>query len=109
MIYDIECDGIGYHVCKGESDDLIGSCVYIKGTRKLFSILYKRFPIKIFVIKSPLIKYQITYTKFQQIQPFPDLQKQRQWQKVRMHSLISRYSTTLDYNPLKTLIICMLL
>ena len=47
MIYDIECDGIGYHVCKGEGDDLIGSCVYIKGTRKLFSILYKRFAIKI--------------------------------------------------------------
>jgi len=30
MIYDIDCAGIGYNVCEGDSDDSIDSCVYVK-------------------------------------------------------------------------------
>ena len=43
MIYDIDCAGIGYNVCEGDSGDSIDSCVYVKGTRTIFKIPLKRF------------------------------------------------------------------
>ena len=32
MIYDDECDNIGFHTCNGASGDSASSCVYTKGT-----------------------------------------------------------------------------
>ena len=39
MIYDDECDGIGFHTCNGVSGDSASSCVYTKGTAIIFNNL----------------------------------------------------------------------
>ena len=47
MIYDIECQEIGYNVCKGEIGDSFGegSCVYIKEASKDLNIIKKQLLI----------------------------------------------------------------
>ena len=44
MIYDDECDGIGFHTCNGVSGDSASSCVYTKGTAINFNTLWNKFP-----------------------------------------------------------------
>ena len=64
MIYDYDCDGLGYYVCKGESDALAGSCIYLKGTPNFLIVNRKGFVIKILDIKFPQIISQATFLKF---------------------------------------------